>query len=183
MWYRILAPAIARRRTPRIQAQYEQIGGGSPIKRWTELQGQAMVDHLNKIAPQHGPYKYYIGFRYVHPLTEDSLRQMEEDGVQNGIAFTQYPQYSCSTTGSSLNAIYRHYKSTGVQPTINWSVIDRWPLHPGLVEAFTQHIQEELLEFPEEDRKDVVILFSAHSLPLQVTTSFHLGWSYGKHSC
>lgn len=93
---------------------------------------------------------------------------MEEDGITRGIAFTQYPQYSCSTTGSSLNAIYRYYKRTPGS-NIDWSVIDRWPLHPGLVEAFTQHILEELQEFPADVRQDVVILFSAHSLPLQVS--------------
>lgn len=49
--------------------------------------------------PVPAPHKYYIGFRYVHPLTEEAVEQMERDGVQRAIAFTQYPQYSCSTTG------------------------------------------------------------------------------------
>ena len=58
------------------------------------------------------------------------------DGIERAVAFTQYPQYSCSTTGSSLNAIYRHYKQKGEKPGIKWSVIDRWPTHPGLVQVF-----------------------------------------------
>lgn len=45
------------------------------------------------------PHKYYIGFRYVHPLTEEAIEEMERDGIQRAVAFTQYPQYSCSTTG------------------------------------------------------------------------------------
>ena len=49
-----------------------------------------------------------------------------------------------------------------------WSAIDRWHTHPGLVESFKQTIEAELQDFPEEDRKDVVILFSAHSLPMKV---------------
>lgn len=48
------------------------------------------------------PHKYYIGFRYVHPLTEEAIEEMEDDGIERAIAFTQYPQYSCSTTGQSL---------------------------------------------------------------------------------
>lgn len=47
------------------------------------------------------PHKFYIGFRYVHPLTEDAIKEMEKDGVERAVAFTQYPQYSCSTTGDS----------------------------------------------------------------------------------
>lgn len=45
------------------------------------------------------PHKFYIGFRYVHPLTEYAIEEMEKDGVERAVAFTQYPQYSCSTTG------------------------------------------------------------------------------------
>ena len=46
------------------------------------------------------PHKYYIGFRYVHPLTEEAIEAIEKDNVERAIAFTQYPQYSCSTTGN-----------------------------------------------------------------------------------
>ena len=49
-----LAPWIARRRTPKIQEQYKKIGGGSPIKMWTEKQGQGMVDLLDKMSPETG---------------------------------------------------------------------------------------------------------------------------------
>ncbi|KAF7641887.1 hypothetical protein LDENG_00269270 [Lucifuga dentata] len=93
---------------------------------------------------------------------------MEMDGVERAVAFTQYPQYSCSTTGSSLNAIYRFYSNRGERPKMPWSVIDRWPTHPLLVECFAEHISNELLKFPEDKRDDVVILFSAHSLPMAV---------------
>jgi ferrochelatase len=36
------------------------------------------------------------------------------------------------------------------------------------VEAFAQRIEEKLLEYPEARRKSVVLLFSAHSLPMMV---------------
>ena len=49
------------------------------------------------------PHKYYIGFRYVHPLTEEAIEEMERDGLERAIAFTQYPQYSCSTTGKDVS--------------------------------------------------------------------------------
>ncbi|XP_072272621.1 ferrochelatase, mitochondrial isoform X2 [Pyxicephalus adspersus] len=163
-----LGPFIAKRRTPKIQEQYRKIGGGSPIKKWTDHQGEGMVKLLDELSPATAPHKYYIGFRYVHPLTEAAIEEMERDGVERAIAFTQYPQYSCSTTGSSLNAIYRYYNSKGVKPTMKWSVIDRWPTHPLLIQCFADHIQKELNMFPENKRGDVVILFSAHSLPMSV---------------
>ncbi|XP_044189245.1 ferrochelatase, mitochondrial [Thunnus albacares] len=163
-----LGPFIAKRRTPKIQEQYSKIGGGSPIKHWTSMQGEGMVKLLDEMSPETAPHKFYIGFRYVNPLTEEAIEEMEKDGVERAVAFTQYPQYSCSTTGSSLNAIYRYYTNRGSRPKMRWSVIDRWPTHPLLVECFADHINNELLKFPEEKRDDVVILFSAHSLPMAV---------------
>ncbi|ROL46799.1 Ferrochelatase, mitochondrial [Anabarilius grahami] len=163
-----LGPFIAKRRTPKIQEQYSRIGGGSPIKAWTTMQGEGMVKLLDEMCPETAPHKFYIGFRYVHPLTEEAIEQMEKDGVERAVAFTQYPQYSCSTTGSSLNAIYRYYNNRADRPKMRWSVIDRWPTHPLLVECFAEHVRNELEKFPVEKRDDVVILFSAHSLPLSV---------------
>lgn len=163
-----LGPFIAKRRTPKVQKQYSRIGGGSPIKAWTTLQGKGMVALLDEMSPETAPHKFYIGFRYVHPLTEEAIEEMEKDGVERAVAFTQYPQYSCSTTGSSLNAISRFYSERADRPKMRWSVIDRWPTHPLLVECFAEHILNELQKFPEEKREDVVILFSAHSLPLAV---------------
>ena len=60
------------------------------------------------------------------------------DGIERAVAFTQYPQYSCSTTGSSLNAIYKHYAKHSdllTNSSLRWSVIDRWPTHPLLIQV------------------------------------------------
>ena len=68
-----------------------------------------MCEVLDKISPETAPHKAYLGFRYANPLTEDTLEIMENDGVENAVAFSQYPQYSCTTSGSSMTAIYQHY--------------------------------------------------------------------------
>ena len=65
---------------------------------------------------------------YTHTHTHT-----HSDGIERAVAFTQYPHYSCSTTGSSLNAIYRHQRKSLAKMT--WSVIDRWPIHKGLVQV------------------------------------------------
>ncbi|GAO52031.1 hypothetical protein G7K_6119-t1 [Saitoella complicata NRRL Y-17804] len=163
-----MGPVIARRRTPSIEKAYESIGGGSPIRKWSELQGREMCKILDEISPATGPHKPYVAFRYAAPLTEDTLAQMKTDGITRAVAFTQYPQWSCSTTGSSLNELHRQLKKFDPENTIEWSVLDRWPTDTGLVKTFAQHIRDSLATYPEADRKDVVILFSAHSLPMSV---------------
>eukprot|EP01121_Diplochlamys_sp_Union-15-3_P015027 TRINITY_DN4893_c0_g1_i3.p1 TRINITY_DN4893_c0_g1~~TRINITY_DN4893_c0_g1_i3.p1 ORF type:complete len:350 (+),score=50.76 TRINITY_DN4893_c0_g1_i3:75-1124(+) len=159
---------IAFRRSPGVAAQYALIGGGSPIRKFTEQQGKLMIDLLDKKSPETAPHKFYIGFRYADPLTQDTLLQMKADGVKRAIAFSQYPQYSCSTTGSSLNELYRQLLKLNMLDTFNWSVIDRWPTHSGLIQSFVNLVKEGLEKFSPEARKDVVLLFSAHSLPLKV---------------
>ena len=51
-----LGPLISKRRTPKIEAQYAQIGG-SPIRKWTEQQGAEMCKRLDKLSPQTAPHK------------------------------------------------------------------------------------------------------------------------------
>jgi protoporphyrin/coproporphyrin ferrochelatase len=141
-----------------------------------------MCKILDQISPETAPHKPYVAFRYADPLTEEMYGKLLADGFGGGkggraVAFTQYPQYSCSTTGSSLNELWKWRnrlegkKATGeIQPegAITWSVIDRWPTHPGFVEAIVKNIEAQLVTYPAERRKDVVLLFSAHSLPMSV---------------
>lgn len=163
-----MGPFIARRRTPKIEEQYEAIGGGSPIRKWSEHQAEEACKILDKMSPSTAPHRPYVAFRYANPLTDETYAKMLEDGVTRAVAFTQYPQYSCSTTGSSLNELWRLSKRMDKEKQIQWSAIDRWPTHPGLVEAFADNIKEKLKEYPEEVRNKVVLLFSAHSLPMSV---------------
>ncbi|EIW63169.1 ferrochelatase [Trametes versicolor FP-101664 SS1] len=164
----VLAPWIARRRTPQIEKQYEDIGGGSPILHYTKLQGERMATILDELHPATAPHKSYVAFRYARPLTDETARQIKADGVKRAIAFTQYPQYSCSTTGSSLNELYRKGKTSDFGDGVEWSVIDRWGTHPGFIEAVAQNIERALAKFPAEKRSETVLLFSAHSLPMSV---------------
>ncbi|EAT43108.1 AAEL005415-PA [Aedes aegypti] len=163
-----LGPWIAKRRTPEVQKKYAEIGGGSPIFKWTNIQGELLCKQLDKVSPETAPHKHYVAFRYVTPLTEDTLKQVEQDQPERVVLFSQYPQYSCATSGSSFNAIYTHYKSNkNGLANAKWSVIDRWGTHPLLAKTFADKIRKELEKFPAEKRKDVILLFSAHSLPLK----------------
>jgi protoporphyrin/coproporphyrin ferrochelatase len=183
-----LGPLIATRRTPKIQKQYAAIGGGSPIRKWSEYQAEEMCKILDKTNPKTAPHKPYVAFRYANPLTEEMYHRLLTDGFGNGrggraVAFSQYPQYSCSTTGSSLNELWKWRqrlegkrtsetdtmrRGNGQDGSIEWSVIDRWPVYPGLVESFAQNIETTLASYPEDQRRNAILLFSAHSLPMSV---------------
>jgi len=158
---------LAKRRAWKVKEQYQMIGGGSPILRWTDLQGKLLCQGLDKESPETAPHKHYIGFRYADPLTEEALVNIKRDDVHRVVVFSQYPQYSCSTTGSSVNELYR--KIMKMDLNIRWSVIDRWYTNPKLVQCFVKLIQNALDEhYTKEEREDVYLIFSAHSLPMSV---------------
>lgn len=159
---------IARRRKPRVQARYAAIGGGSPIYEWTKRQGEAMAELLDRLSPETAPHKPYIAFRYAEPLIAEALRQMRADGVRRAVAFSQYPQWSCSTSGASLNELWRELIRLNLRDAFEWSVIDRWPVHVAFVEAMAKKVREGLAQFAPDERDSVLLLFSAHSLPLSV---------------
>ncbi len=164
----LLGPWIVRRRVGKVRDLYAGIGGGSPILRWTQMQGHAMSAHLEQIAPEWGPYRHYIAFRYVAPFAEDALQAMAADGIERVVVFTQYPQWSCSTSGSSFNDLWRAVRRGNYSQRFTWSVIDRWHAHPGFVASMAERIREGLAQYPAEERDQVLLLFSAHSIPLNV---------------
>jgi protoporphyrin/coproporphyrin ferrochelatase len=119
------------------------------------------------------PHKPYVAFRYAAPLTEETYSQMKYDGITRAVAFSQYPQYSCSTTGSSLNELHRHIRKMDPEGRIKWSVIDRWPTHHGFLKAIAGNIRKCLDTYPASERDGVVLLFSAHSLPMSVVNRYY----------
>lgn len=163
-----LGAFIAKRRTPKIQRKYSEIGGGSPIYAWTQRQGESMIALLDALSPRTAPHKAYIAFRYAEPMTETALEQMRSDGVKRAVAFTQYPQWSCSTTGASLNELWRELIRLDMRDAFEWSVIDRWHTADAFIEAMTKKVRDGLAQFAPEDRESVLLMFSAHSLPLSV---------------
>lgn len=164
----LLAKFIARRRTPSIEERYDEIGGGSPIRKWSEYQCEKVCEKLDQISPETAPHKPYVAFRYAKPLTEDMLVQLKQDGVKRAVAFSQYPQWSNSTLALSVHELWRQTQALDPERLIEWSLIDRWPKDKCLVNPFAKLIKEKLEEFPADIRDEVVILFSAHSLPMDI---------------
>jgi len=163
-----LGKFIATRRAPKVRKLYDAIGGGSPILTWTEAQGRAMCERLDAASPESAPHRFYVAFRYTTPFADDAVTAMKADGITRAIAFTQYPQWSCSTTGSSLNDLWRALARTGLEDAFTWSIIDRWGEHDGFVSAMARAIEEGLQQYAPSERDDVLVMFSAHSLPLSV---------------
>jgi len=91
-----------------------------------------------------------VAMRYWHPLTEETLREIESQGFGRLVLLPLYPQYSKTTTGSSLNEWNRHYRP---RPGVVASTVASFYDHPLYLEAVVEKINEGLAASQFEDSK------------------------------
>jgi ferrochelatase len=169
-----LAKLISSKRHPRIQEQYKQIGGKSPLKDFTLQQANLLEQKLNDRIP----VKVYAAMRYWHPLTEEALDGIEKDGIKKVVLLPLYPQYSKATTESSVKEWKKQLALRENSPKLEWSLIESYYDFPPYIDAFVERINQGLEKFPAEKRNDVHILFSAHGTPMKLVRA---GDPYSEH--
>lgn len=156
----LLSRVIVRKRLAEVKANYALIGGGSPILPLTTGQASGLEARLRDRGCD---AIVGIAMRYTSPGSDEALLAMRAGGVERLVALTLYPHYSKATTGSSLAELERARVRTGVDLPL--AVVDRYPEHPGYLDAMAERIREAVAEVPEEALARAVLLFSAHSLP------------------
>lgn len=158
-----IAALIATTREKTARANYAIMGGGSPLLPETEKQAKALEAELARSLP--GVLaKCFIAMRYWNPLTGETAKQVKAFGPDEVVLLPLYPQFSATTTGSSLKAWREAYSGAGRQTTVCC-----YPTDSGLVDAHARLIREtwERAGSP----KNVRLLFSAHGLPEKVILS------------
>ncbi|KAL5192294.1 Ferrochelatase-2, chloroplastic [Glycine soja] len=110
------------------------------------------------------PAKVYVGMRYWHPFTEEAIEQIKRDGITKLVILPLYPQFSISTSGSSLRLLESIFREDEYLVNMQHTVIPSWYKREGYIKAMANLIEKELKSFdcPEE----VMIFFSAHGVPL-----------------
>ncbi|HIK15439.1 MAG TPA: ferrochelatase [Leptolyngbyaceae cyanobacterium M33_DOE_097] len=158
---RPLAWMISSLRSKKSQENYRQIGGGSPLRRITEEQAQALRVKLKEKGED---VSIYVGMRYWHPFTEEAIARIKRDNVSKLVILPLYPQFSISTSGSSFRLLERLWKEDPSLHTIDYTVIPSWFDRPGYLQAMADLIANELDRFPNPDH--VHVFFSAHGVPV-----------------
>ena len=155
-----LAWLISSLRAKKSQQNYLQIGGGSPLRKITEAQAQALEEQLSVIGQE---AKVYVGMRYWHPFTEEAIEQVKRDRVSNLVILPLYPQFSISTSGSSFRVLEKMWLEEPGLQQIKYTIIPSWYDNLGYLQAMADLIAQELEQFTHPDR--VHLFFSAHGVP------------------
>lgn len=158
---RPLAWMISTMRAKKSQENYLQIGGGSPLRRITEEQAQALQAKLQQRGEE---ASVYIGMRYWHPFTEEAIARIKRDHLDRLVILPLYPQFSISTSGSSFRLLEQLWQEDPALQRIDHTVIPSWYNRPGYLRAMADLIARELDQFPHPDQ--VHVFFSAHGVPV-----------------
>ncbi len=158
---RPLAWLISSSRAKQSQANYQQIGGGSPLRRITEEQAEALQQVL---ADRGTEASIYVGMRYWYPFTEEAVAQIKRDGIEKLVVLPLYPQFSISTSGSSFRLLERLWLEDPALQRIVYTAIPSWYDRPGYTEAMADLIAQELDKLENPDGAH--IFFSAHGVPV-----------------
>lgn len=155
-----LARLIASTRAKHVARHYAKIGGRSPILENTRRQASALEAELRN----HLDARVAVAMRYWHPFTEEAIHQMEQHAPSDLVLLPLYPQYSKTTTGSSLNEWARCFHPNGWSPRVH--VIERFHEDGGYLDSLVEAVSRSMAGF--EDPRDVDVIFSAHSVPVSV---------------
>lgn len=163
-WIRpLLARFVARRRAPKVAPLYASLGGGSPLRKNTEAQAEALEKRLNAdgfVA------RVLVCMRYAPPRATTALEEARRDWSDaTWIALPLYPQYSFATTRSGLKEIENLLTPAERR---RWSAISAYPADASYLDAMAECVDEGLDRLTEKERTDVQILFSAHGLPIRM---------------
>jgi ferrochelatase len=156
----LLAKLISFRRAPTAKAIYNNIGGSSPLLKQTIDQAQA----LEKLFDKEDQVKAFIAMRYWHPLSDETAKAVKAFGADRIVLLPLYPQYSTTTTGSSITEWQSASEKAGI--TAPTSAICCYPQESGFIETIVNNTRNIIVEASKSGTPR--ILFSAHGLPQKI---------------
>ena len=155
-----LARIIAGGREAAAKANYAIMGGGSPLLPETQRQAQALQSALASARPDLES-RVFIAMRYWKPFADQTAREVAAFAPDQVVLLPLYPQFSTTTSASSLKDWARAYRGPGASHTVCC-----YPTAQGLVEAHARAISQTWIKAGRP--ANVRLLFSAHGLPEKI---------------
>ena len=151
-----LAKFISKRRTPIAKNIYKEIGNKSPILELTQEQAKSLENNLLK----KDDYKCFVVMRCWHPRASDVIKKVREYNPEEIILLPLYPQFSASTSGSSINEWKDLCKKENYK--VKTKTICCYPTESNFIASHVSLIKKTLQNIENNNFK---LIFSAHGLP------------------
>ncbi len=153
---------VPRERLLEVAEHYDHLGGISPIQE----QARSLIAALEVELREHGhALPIYWGNRNWHPMLDEAVQQMKDDGISHALAFVTSPWSSYSGCRQYLEAIENARIAVGEgAPQVD--KIRPYFDHPGFLEAQVERVREVLTPLPSNETPQ--LLFTAHSIPVSM---------------
>jgi len=156
-----IAKLISIKREKTAKEIYSHIGGKSPIYEETLLQAKKLTKILKS---EETNFKVFIAMRYWKPFVSTTIQKVKKWGPKEIILLPLYPQYSTTTTESSINSWKKEVKKASYfVPT---KIICCYPKHAKFISAHVTNIKKIFLKI--NNLRNTIVLFSAHGLPEKI---------------
>ncbi len=146
---------------------YEEIGGRSPYNTrvfhfWERLKRHAALSHLT--------IPIYTGMRNWHPFLKDALLSIKKSGLKRGIGIVLAPHRSEASYERYLESL-NQARIESDATNLEYHFLKSWHEHPLFIEAHTDQLKKTLSTLGDLTPQSTHILFTAHSIPLQMASS------------
>ena len=141
-----------------LTARYDAIGGISPLAARTEAQRDALQHALDTISPD--KFHVQLGLKHAHPMIEESVNDLAQQGFTTIIALVLAPHYSSYSIGQYVGRATEAALPHG----INVIGIDSWAIEPAFIRFIAHDMEKKRSNMPARTR----VLFTAHSLPQRI---------------
>jgi ferrochelatase len=159
-----LAALISNKRSKREAGEsYGELGDSSPLLPNTLKQAKALEKAL-KDTDKNTKFKVFTAMRYWHPMSAQTVREVRDWGADKIVILPLYPQFSTTTTKSSLEAWNKAAFQAGME-NVPTSVIGCYHTNDGFIKASTDHVAIQYKKALKDGYENPRVLFSAHGLP------------------
>lgn len=138
-----------------ISHRYAEIGGFSPLLRITQSAAAQLQERIG--------LPVYVGMRHWTPWIKDAVAQMAADGVEHAVVICMAPHYSSLSIGAYRRRLDEALAQLAQPFTVNF--IESWHTQPDYLDAVAANVRGTLQRFAAAERDDVLVVFTAHSLP------------------
>jgi len=149
---------IPRERLEAVAHHYQRIGGRSPLNELTFRQAEGVRRVLGRVP-------VYVGMRVWEPSLAGVVSQMAIDGVRRAATIILAPHASDASRDRYLEALDAARATLGPRAPELRHVHD-WYVDPALIDVWTEHVGRALATLPDARRRDAVVVFTAHSIPV-----------------
>ncbi len=155
---------IPAARLAEVARHYERTGGASP---YNEHAFRLFEKLLERLRASQVTLPIFIGMRNWHPFLRETIREIHEQRLCSGLGVILAPHRSYASFDRYLENVEDAKRQAGAE-AIRYEYLRPWHNHPLFIQAQAARVREAFERMSPADQDDVHLLFSAHSIPVEM---------------